>query len=345
MTSMRIEQLDYELPPELIAQRPVEPRDRSRLLVLRRITGTIHHHQFEELPDLLEPADCLVLNDTRVIAARLLGRRESTGGRWEGLFLHELPSGQWELMCQTGGKPQIGETFVLDDGQARLILRDRRADGRWLVEPDPPAPPDQYLARHGHVPLPPYVRGGVDEPEDRERYQTVYADRPGAIAAPTAGLHFTDSLLRRVAARGLTVVRLTLHVGLGTFAPIRHSIETHEMHSEWGELTSAAVQDIQRCRSRGGRIVAVGTTCVRTLETAARDGDLIPWSGNTSIFIYPPYQFQCVNALVTNLHLPRSTLLALVFAFAGEPLARAAYQEAVRERYRFYSFGDAMLVL
>jgi S-adenosylmethionine:tRNA ribosyltransferase-isomerase len=342
---MRIEQLEYDLPPELIAQHPVEPRDRSRLLVLHRTSGTIRHHTFSDLADLLSPADCLVLNDTRVIPARLVGRREATGGRWEGLFLRELSTGQWEMLCQTGGRPNPGECFAVNGHDARLVLRERRRDGHWLVEPVARLSAAEFLARNGHVPLPPYVRGGVDEHADRERYQTVYADRPGAIAAPTAGLHFTTPNLRQIEGRGTTLVRLTLHVGLATFLPIRESIESHPMHAEWGEITGAAVEQIDRCRSNGGRVIAVGTTCVRVLETAAQSGQLQPWCGETSIFIYPPYRFRCVHALVTNFHLPRTTLLALVSAFAGADLISAAYAEAIRHRYRFYSFGDAMLIL
>jgi S-adenosylmethionine:tRNA ribosyltransferase-isomerase len=339
-----MEQLEYDLPPSLIAQTPVEPRDRARLLVLSRKSGTIAHHSFIDLPILLTPGDCLVLNDTRVLAARLTGRRESTGGRWEGLFLRERQPGQWEMLCQTGGRPRPGERFVINGDEARLVLRDRLVGGHWLMEPEPHRSPEQFLASYGHVPLPPYVRGGMDEPADRERYQTVYADRPGAVAAPTAGLHFTTRLLDRLGACRIAVLRLTLHVGLGTFQPVRGSIESHTMHSEWGELSAAAVEQINRCRARGGRVIAVGTTSVRVLETAAQDGVLRPWCGETSIFIYPPYQFRCVDGLITNLHLPRTTLLAVVCAFAGTELTRNAYAEAIRQQYRFYSFGDAMLI-
>jgi S-adenosylmethionine:tRNA ribosyltransferase-isomerase len=342
---MRIEQLDYELPPELIAQQPVEPRDQARLLVLDRATGTIRHHRFTDLAQILAPADCLVLNDTRVVPARLVGRRAATGGRWEGLFLRELDSGLWEMMCQTRGRPQPGESIEVNGAGSRLILRDRTSDGHWLVEPQPRQSALEFLARQGHVPLPPYIRGGEDEPGDRERYQTVFAERPGAVAAPTAGLHFTRELLGAVEQRGLEVVRLTLHVGLGTFQPIRESVESHAMHAERGELRDDAANRIVRRRAAGGRVVAVGTTCVRVLETAARGSELRAWSGETSIFICPPYPFRAVDAMITNFHLPRTTLLALVYAFAGEEQTRAAYAVAIRERYRFYSFGDAMLIL
>jgi S-adenosylmethionine:tRNA ribosyltransferase-isomerase len=342
---MQIEQLDYELPAELIAQRPVEPRDQSRLMVLRRESGSIEHRKFCDLAELLDPGDSLVLNDTRVLAARLVGRRERTGGRWEGLFLREHETGAWEMLCQTGGRPGPGESFVINGHDARIVLRSRTPDGHWLVEPTPRKPYDEFLTRYGHVPLPPYIRDGVDEPDDHARYQTVYASRSGAIAAPTAGLHFTHALLDQLQSRGIDIVRLTLHVGLGTFLPIRESIHGHSMHAEWGELTASAVDQIERCRSQGGRAIAVGTTCVRVLETAAQSGRLQAWSGETDLFIYPPYQFQCVDGLVTNLHLPRTTLLALVCALAGTEFLLKAYGEAIRERYRFYSFGDAMLIL
>jgi S-adenosylmethionine:tRNA ribosyltransferase-isomerase len=329
----------------LIAQRPLEPRDQSRLLVLDRATGTIRHHRFVELPQLVAPDDCLVLNDTRVIPARLVGRRAATGGRWEGLFLREHDSGLWELMCQTRGRPKLGESIEVNGAKTRLILRERTTDGHWLVEPQPHQPALDFLSQQGHVPLPPYIRGGEDEPADRERYQTVFAERPGAVAAPTAGLHFTSKLLSAIERRGLEIVRLTLHVGLGTFQPIRESIQSHAMHAERGELPGDAADRIVRRRALGGRVVAIGTTCVRVLETAAQSGELRAWSGETSIFICPPYPFRAVDAIITNFHLPRTTLLALVYAFAGEELTRAAYAAAIRERYRFYSFGDAMLIL
>lgn len=342
---MRVEQLDYDLPPQLIAQQPVEPRDRSRLMVGERSSGAIAHRCFADLPELLRRGDCLVLNDTRVLPARLVGDRVATGGRWEGLFLRECPSGLWEMLCQTRGNPQPGESFAVNGGSARLILRERVADGRWRVQPHPLQPAAEFLERHGHVPLPPYIRSGTDEPADREHYQTVFATRPGAVAAPTAGLHFTHDLLTRLEAAGIAIVRLTLHVGLGTFQPIRGSLDSHRLQAESGELSDAAVERIRRCRETGGRVLAVGTTCVRVLETAATSGELGAWCGETSLFIRPPYRFRAVDAIITNFHLPRTTLLALVFAFAGEPLVRTAYDEAIRQQYRFYSYGDAMLIL
>jgi S-adenosylmethionine:tRNA ribosyltransferase-isomerase len=342
---LRIEQLDYELPAELIAQQPVEPRDQSRLMVVDRKTGSIAHRRFAELPELLDPRDCLVLNDTRVLPARLVGRRAATGGRWEGLFLRELESGLWELMCQTGGRPRSGEMIQLDSGDGRLVLCDRTPEGHWRVRPDPPQPALEFLAGHGHVPLPPYIRRQGEEASDRDRYQTVYARRPGAVAAPTAGLHFTPQLMEHLTGRGVEIVWLTLHVGPGTFLPIRESVDEHVMQPERGELSSEAVERIWQRRQAGGRVVAVGSTSMRVLETAACAGELRPWRGETALFIRPGHAFQVVDALITNFHLPRTTLLALVYAFAGEQLCRRAYALALQERYRFYSFGDAMLIL
>jgi S-adenosylmethionine:tRNA ribosyltransferase-isomerase len=341
---MRIDQLDYELPTDLIAQQPVEPRDQSRLMVVDRSRGIIEHRRFADLPAILRPSDCLVLNDTRVLPARLVGRRVATGGRWEGLFLHGATDGSWELLCQTGGRPGVGEVFELDGGAARLVLQERLPDGHWRMRPVPDLPPAEFLIRHGRVPLPPYIRGGEEGPGDRERYQTVFAASPGAVAAPTAALHFTTNLLDRLSDRGVELVQLTLHVGLGTFLPVRESLDTHVMHAERGHLSGTAAETIRRVRAAGGRCVAVGTTCVRVLETAAAAGGLAAWQGETALFIRPPYEFRVVDAMITNFHLPRTTLLALVCAFAGERIWRAAYETAVHEQYRFFSYGDAMLI-
>ena len=248
-------------------------------------------------------------------------------------------------MCRTRGRLRPGESIQVNGSETRLVLCDRTCEGHWLVRPEPTQSPAEFLSRHGHVPLPSYIRGRRDESADREGYQTVFAQRAGAVAAPTAGLHFTPSLLARLQSCGIDLVRLTLHVGPGTFQPIRDSIESHVMHAEWGELTAEAAQQIRRCRAAGGRVVAVGTTSVRVLETAALNQDLQPWSGETALFIRPPYRFGATAAMITNFHLPRTTLLALVYAFAGERLCRAAYAEAIRLRYRFYSFGDAMLIV
>ena len=335
---------DYELPEHLIAQHPAARRDESRLLVVCRETSTLEHRTFRDLPDLLAPGDLLVLNDTRVLPARVIGRREATGGKWEGLFLAER-DGQWEMLAQTRGYPEVGSVFVTDTG-LRLTLRGRTSDRHWLMEPDPKGNPADILGRFGHVPLPPYIRKGQDEDEDRERYQTVYAARAGSVAAPTAGLHFTPDLLDRLAARGIGTARVTLHVGLGTFAPVKVADPVrHAIHREWCEVSAETVGAIRQTKSRGGRVVAVGTTTTRTLETAARSGELQPFAGETDLYILPPFRFRVVDAMATNFHLPRTTLLLLVNAFAGEELLQKAYAEAVAREYRFYSYGDAMLVL
>jgi S-adenosylmethionine:tRNA ribosyltransferase-isomerase len=343
---MRSDLFDYDLPPQLIAQEPAPERDRSRLMVVRRDAGTIEHHIFADLPDLLARGDLLILNDTRVIPARLIGRRARTGGKWEGLFLHETPDGLWELMCQTRGRLTAGETVVVEPGGLQLSLVRQTHARRWLARPSDPAPAIALLRRFGQVPLPPYVRKGLAEADDAERYQTVYARQPGAVAAPTAGLHFTPQVFERLDACGVRRAFVTLHVGEGTFAPIKvDDLARHRMHREWGELPAAAAEAIAACRSRAGRVVAVGTTSVRVLETVAATGPVGPWSGETELFIYPPYEFRRVDALVTNFHLPRTSLLCLVSAFAGGDLIRRAYQEAIAQAYRFYSYGDAMLIL
>jgi S-adenosylmethionine:tRNA ribosyltransferase-isomerase len=336
--------LDYDLPDHLIAQTPAATRDASRLLVVGRATGDLRHHHFRDLPGLLNPGDLLVLNDTRVLPARVVGKRERTGGKWEGLFLREK-NGLWELLAQTRGRPEVGETIVIEPGPLRLTLRGR-TEGHWLAEPSPTGSPSELLALSGQVPLPPYIRKGKSEAADRERYQTVYARADGSVAAPTAGLHFTPQLFERLAARGIERTQVTLHVGLGTFEPIKvASPADHVMHAEWGEVPGAAVEAIRACKARGGRVIAVGTTATRALESAVRDGDLRPWHGNTNIFIRPPYRFRVLDGLITNFHLPRTTLLLLVAALAGPELVKKAYVEAVREGYRFYSYGDAMLVI
>ena len=355
---------DYELPHELIAQHPAARRDAARLMVLRRAEGTLAHHRFSELPELLNPRDCLVLNESRVVPARLEGRRVATGGRWSGLFLQVRDNGRWEILSKTRGKLQPRERISLEPpvekrGRAELRplelrLISRTGHGTWIAEPQTDAVWLDVLDRYGRVPLPPYIRQGQQAPGDRDRYQTVYARSPGSVAAPTAGLHFTDAVLEAIRRRGIAVTAATLHVGWGTFRPISDEvIETHTMHAEHGELSPESAELINRRRA-GGRIVAVGSTSLRLLETAAQasrpaDGnppcELAAWSGATDLFIYPPYRFRVVDALVTNFHLPRTTLLVLVSTFAGGELVRQAYQEAIRERYRFYSYGDAMLIL
>ncbi|HEX8198992.1 MAG TPA: tRNA preQ1(34) S-adenosylmethionine ribosyltransferase-isomerase QueA, partial [Isosphaeraceae bacterium] len=298
-----------------------------------------------ELPELLSAGDVLVRNNTRVVPARLIGHRAATGGKWEGLFLRSLPEGSWEILATTRGRPVPGEQVVVGQG-LRLTLLARHDGGRWVVRPEPDGAALDLLERHGSVPLPPYIRQGREGPGDRARYQTLYAQVPGAVAAPTAGLHFTAGLFDRLAARGVEVVDLTLHVGLGTFRPIEaERIEDHALHAEWAELSASAAEALNRKRREAGRVVAVGTTSARVLETAATSGAIAPFAGETALYLRPGHDFRGLDALITNFHLPRSSLLVLVSALAGCDLIRAAYAEAIRQRYRFYSYGDAMLIL
>lgn len=339
------EWFDYELPPRLIAQEPSARREDARLLCLDRASGGLTHRLFRDLPNLLRPGDLLILNDTRVIPARLIGVREQTGGRWEALFLHCDESDQtWEMLAQTRGYPHEGESFLVGD-QFRLTLVGRTPDRHWRMRPDSPESPLTLLARFGEIPLPPYIRKGRAHDSDRERYQTVFADRPGSVAAPTAGLHFTPELLDSLQQRGVETARVTLHVGLGTFEPVKVDDPTdHVMHAEWCDVPDATVEAVRRCRRDGGRVIAVGTTSVRSLETASRSGTIEPFTGPTNLFIRPPYEFRSIDGLITNFHLPRTTLLLLVGAFTGMDALRHAYEVAVVEEYRFFSYGDAMFI-
>ncbi len=356
-----IRDLEYALPEALIAQAPLPDRDASRLLVVDRATKTMRDDCIRTLPDLLEPGDLIVLNDTRVLPARLTLRRP-TGRRLEGLFLREEQDGVWSVLLQGSRRLRRGEHLYTRCWELLLKLLDYAGEGIWRVAPVPhpmeegrfPRETPRILERIGTTPLPPYIHRGEDDPEieahDRHRYQTIYARRAGAVAAPTAGLHLTEALLERIRARGIEITFVTLHVGPGTFRPIAaHTMQEHRMHEEWYEVGDEAAETINRCRRRGGRIVAVGTTSVRTLESVAVDTpqglQARAASGWTRLFIYPPYRFRLVDVLLTNFHLPRSTLLALVMAFAGVELIRRAYRHAVEERYRFYSYGDAMLIL
>lgn len=342
--SVKVAEFDYSLPEELIAQVPVEPRDSSRLLVMRRDSGDTEHTVFREIPRYLREGDLLVLNNTRVIRARLLGHKE-TGGSVEVFLLRRLEGDLWEVLVRPGKRLRPGARVSFAGGELQAIVEDvtgfggrtvrliaRNGDVRSAIE------------RTGHVPLPPYIHRGIEDPG---RYQTVYASEEGSVAAPTAGLHFTTGLLDRVRSSGISTVFLTLHVGLGTFRPVQvEDVEEHEMHAEYYSIGDEATRAINETRSRGGRVVAVGTTAVRTLETAAgADGLVSAGSGWTRMFIYPGYRFKVISGLVTNFHLPRSTLLMLVCAFGGTGNVLRAYAEAVRMRYRFYSFGDAMLVI
>jgi S-adenosylmethionine:tRNA ribosyltransferase-isomerase len=347
---MHIDQFDYDLPQRLIAQEPLPERDQSRLLVVRRDGSQPVHHVFHDLPTLLNPGDLLVLNDTRVLPARLIGRRARSGGKWEGLFLREQ-DGAWELLTQTRGRLMVGETILIDpetpssDAAAsplRLCLVGKSASGRWLGRPEETGATQTLLARFGRTPLPPYIRKGRAAAADVERYQTVYARQSGAIAAPTAGLHFTPRLFDALKERGVERTFVTLHVGAGTFQPVSvEDVTQHKVQPEWGEVAITAAKAVAACKERGGRVVAVGTTSTRLLETAGP----APWSGWTDLTIRPPFTFKVVDALVTNFHLPRSSLLLLTAAFAGLETMRTAYQIAVEREYRFYSYGDAMLIL
>jgi S-adenosylmethionine:tRNA ribosyltransferase-isomerase len=341
---------DYELPRHLIAQQPLASRADARMLVVDRAHDSLEHRYVRDLPELLRQGDCLVLNDTRVVPARLVGRRNRTGGRWLGLFLEATAGGLWRMLCKARGKLVPGETITLLDAAGQdditLQLGVKEPDASWIARPGSAEEPMAILERVGRVPLPHYIRGGEMEEADRQRYQTVFARLPGAIAAPTAGLHFTQQLLERLKQQGVAMCALTLHVGRGTFRPVNcRLLSEHRLDAEWGMITEEAVSQINDCRVHGGRVVAVGTTGVRLLETAAAGGTLRAFTGYTDLFIRPSYRFQAVDAMLTNFHLPRTTLLVLVRTFGGDRLIARAYAEAIREGYRFYSYGDAMLII
>lgn len=347
---MKTASLRYDLPPELIAQVPCDPRDAARLLVLHRETGEIEHRVFRDLPELLLPNDCLVLNTTRVLPAKFVAHR-ATGGRVPGLFVRESATGRWEVMLRGAGRLRPGERLGLRESRWSMVVVRNHARGRFEVVLDPPDPAAVVLNEIGAAPLPPYIRRHDADANrldslDRDCYQTVYAVVPGAVAAPTAGMHFTNHLLNQIRQRGVSTAEVVLHVGLGTFQPIEvDELADHVMHSEWYELTPDQADEIRRSRAAGGRIVAVGSTSVRVLESCSLSGPLRPSKGWTDILIYPPFAFQATDVLLTNLHLPGSTLLALVCAFAGRDRVMEAYHVAIREAYRFYSYGDAMLIV
>ncbi|HIE53345.1 MAG TPA: tRNA preQ1(34) S-adenosylmethionine ribosyltransferase-isomerase QueA [Armatimonadetes bacterium] len=340
---MLLKELDYELPEELIAQTPLEQRDLSRLLVLDRRQQTITHRRFRDLPEYLHAGDVLVANDTRVLPARLYGVKWPTGARIEFLLLREIEPGVWETLVRPSRRLKPGTRVVFGEGQLVAEALERTSAG-WRMRFDPAEAVRQWLPHLGETPLPPYIKRRLQDPD---RYQTVYAAQNGSAAAPTAGLHFTPELLQQLQAQGVVCVFLTLHIGLDTFRPIKaECVEEHSMHSEYYEIPAETAAAINAARTQGKRVVAVGTTCVRALESAAqREGPVEPRREWTSLFITPGYRFRVVDALVTNFHLPRSTLLALIYAFAGTELVRRAYAEAVQRRYRFLSFGDAMLIL
>lgn len=342
---MRIEEFDYNLPPSLIAQYPSLQRGESRLMVLDRCRGTIEHRGFRDISDYLHPGDLLVSNDTRVLPARLIGKKV-TGGKCEVLLIPSWngKQGKWEVLIRGSGKIKRrtriqfgddldGEVEVEKGGRGKIFFSSQRE----VVD---------ILRKIGHVPLPPYIRR-MDEPLDRDRYQTIFAERDGSIAAPTAGLHFTSSVLQSLRDHGVSITSITLHIGIGTFTPVKaKQIEDHTMEAEWIEIRETTVKEIENAKCTGGRVIAVGTTVTRALESFSDgNGGVRSGNGMTSLFIHPPYPFRVIDGLVTNFHLPKSTLMMLVSAFAGKDFIMKAYGEAIEKKYRFYSYGDAMLIL
>lgn len=340
---MDLKEFYYYLPKELIAQEPLKDRAKSRLLVLDRETGHIEHRIFEDIVDYLNPGDCLVLNDTRVIPARLIGSRQDTGGKIEFVLLKKTGINIWEVLVKPGKRAKIGSEFVFGDGRLKAKVLGYTDAGGRVVEFFYEGIFEQVLDELGQMPVPPYIKKKL---KDRERYQTVYAREPGSAAAPTAGLHFTKELLEKIRQKRVRIVFITLHVGLGTFRPVKvQKIEEHRMHEEYYEVSPETAEIINNTKENGHRIIAVGTTSTRTLETVGSgDGRVKPQSGWSGIFIYPGYKFKVIDGLITNFHLPESTLIMLVSAFAGKDKVFKAYEEAIKKRYRFYSFGDAMFI-
>ncbi|MBL8809780.1 MAG: tRNA preQ1(34) S-adenosylmethionine ribosyltransferase-isomerase QueA [Planctomycetaceae bacterium] len=355
----------FELPTELIASRPPAERDESRLLVVDRATQSIIHSSMRDLPNWLRTGDLLVFNNTRVLPARLFGFRTATGGRWEGLYIEQAADGHWLMMCETRGRLSPGESITViparewnqaaetgfRSGYSKslvLTLVARDAEGQWVVRPESSLTAVDLLEQFGCLPLPPYMGRKMADDDDSVRYQTTFAAEPGAVAAPTAGLHFNERLLSRCAEAGVQRSEVTLHVGPGTFRPVTSErLSEHCMHEEWCRLPQSCVTALTETRARKGRVIAVGTTCVRTLESAAIASHVFPapWEGRTSLFIRPGFPFKAIDCLLTNFHLPGSTLLVLVSAMTGYELLMEAYRQAVSERYRFFSYGDAMLIL
>ena len=340
---MRTKDFYFDLPPELIAQTPIQQRDSSRLLVLDKQTGEVVHRHFYDLPDYLRPGDCLILNNSRVLPARLLGQRLPGGGACEVLLLIDRGNKTWECLVRPGKRMRVGARLSFGDGELTAQVVEELPDGNRLVQFDYEGIFLEVLERLGEMPLPPYIK---EKLQDKERYQTVYSKINGSAAAPTAGLHFTEELLEKIRAMGVDIGYVTLHVGLGTFRPVKEDeIAAHEMHSEYCIIPSETANLINRTKAAGGRVICVGTTSCRTIESwAGEDGTMSPCAGWTNIFIYPGYRFRVLDALITNFHLPESTLIMLVSALAGREYVLRAYEEAVSEKYRFFSFGDAMLI-
>lgn len=340
---MRKEDFNFDLPEELIAQDPLEDRSSSRLLVMDKETGKTEHHVFREIIDYLEAGDCLVINDTKVIPARLIGSKIGTDAKIEVLLLKRKENDVWETLVKPGKKAKIGTRISFGDGLLVGEVVDIVEEGNRLIHFEYEGIFEEILDRLGQMPLPPYI---THQLEDKNRYQTVYAKHSGSAAAPTAGLHFTPELLKKIEEKGVQIARVTLHVGLGTFRPVKvDNILEHHMHSEFYQIEEEAAEKINTAKANGKRVIAVGTTSCRTIESAAKeDGTIAPVSGWTDIFIYPGYQFKVLDCLITNFHLPESTLVMLVSALAGREHVLNAYEEAIKERYRFFSFGDAMFI-
>jgi S-adenosylmethionine:tRNA ribosyltransferase-isomerase len=343
---MKVSLFDYHLPEELIAQYPLSERDSSRLMVLDRRARSIQHTTFPQLTEFLSPGDVVVLNNTKVIPARLIGRKEGTSGKFEVLLLSPKAEGLWEALVKRSSRVKPGTKLIFGDGRLVAEVLDKTESQSRLIRFEHNGDLRELLDEFGQPPLPPYIKRAAED-SDRSRYQTIYAKRNGAVAAPTAGLHFTEAVFARIKAKDIKMLELTLHVGLGTFQPVRtEDVEKHHLHAEVFEITREAAQQINETKMSGGKVMAVGTTSVRAIESSVdTNGRVLPRSGSTEIFIYPGYKFRVVDALVTNFHLPRSTLLMLVSAFAGREFIMEAYDEAVKRKYRFYSYGDSMLIL
>ena len=340
---MKTSDFYYDLPKELIAQTPVEPRDSSRLMLLNRNTGEIDHKHFYDIIDSLNPGDLLVANDSRVLPARIYGIKDETGARVEFLLLRQITGIRWEALCKPGKKAKEGTSFTFGDGLLRATVAEVKDDGNRIVDFECDENFFSTLDKIGQMPLPPYI---TEELKDKERYQTVYSHELGSAAAPTAGLHFTKELMQRIKDKGVNIAYVTLHVGLGTFRPVKvDDVTNHKMHSEHYEIPEETARLINETKKNGGRVIAVGTTSCRTLESVATFyGEIKPCEGFTDIFIYPGYEFKVLDGLITNFHLPESTLIMLVSAFAGYDNVMNAYKTAVEEKYRFFSFGDAMFI-
>ncbi len=345
MNILKVDLFDFHLPEELIAQTPLEQRDASRLMVLNKETGNVKHHMFHDLLDYVQEGDCLVLNDTRVLPARLFGTKEDTGANIEVLLLKQTQGDTWETLVKPAKRVKEGTVISFGDGRLTAICKETSDQGGRLLEFNYEGIFYEILEQLGEMPLPPYIKERLD---DQERYQTVFAREQGSAAAPTAGLHFTEEMLEQLKEKGVHIAFLTLHVGLGTFRPVSvDDLEEHDMHSEFYQVSEGTAALLNSVREKGGRIISVGTTSTRTLETIATEhnGKFVASSGWTNIFIFPGYEFKAIDGMITNFHLPKSTLIMLVSALAGRENVISAYEQAVAEKYRFFSFGDAMLIL